>query len=84
MRRFTAFADAALTGRLERLDRAESDLQQRIAKRVSQLEAEGRWIRSDPMFQQLSAVLKRVRDDMRETEQEILRRGIGAAEKRAA
>jgi hypothetical protein len=84
MRRFTAFEDAALTGRLERLDRAESDLQQRIAKRVSQLEAEGRWIRSDPMFQQLSATLKRVRDDMRETEQELLRRGLGAAEKQAA
>ena len=84
MKRFAAFEDAALLGRLERLDRAERDLQQRLANRISQLEAQGRWARSDPLFQQLSSTLKKVRDDMRETEEELLRRGSRSAAKKAA
>ena len=75
MKRFAGFEDAALLGRLERLDRAETDLQKRVAARISQVDAEGRWLRSDPLFQQLSSALKRVRLDMREAEQELLRRG---------
>ena len=84
MGRFRAFEDFALLNRLERLDRAEGNLQQRVAKQISQLEAEGRWVRSDPVFQQLSSTLKRVRDDMRETEEELLLRGRRIAAKKAA
>lgn len=84
MKRFAGFEDAALLGRLERLDRAEADLQKRVAARISQVDAEGRWVRSDPVFQQLSSTLKRVRDDMRETEEELLRRGRVSAEREVA
>lgn len=79
VKRFAGFEDAALLGRLERLDRAETDLQKRVAARISQVDAEGRWLRSDPLFQQLSSALKRVRLDMREAEQELLRRGSVSA-----
>ena len=82
MKRLERYEDAALFDRLERLDRAEADLQKRVAARVSQLQTENRWVPSDPLFQQLSSVLKRVRDDMRETEEELLLRGrISAARK---
>ena len=82
MKRLERYEDAALFDRLERLDRAEVDLQKRVAARMSQLRTEDRWIPSDPLFQQLSSVLKRIRDDMRETEEELLLRGrISAARK---
>jgi hypothetical protein len=84
MERFRAFEDVALLSRLERLDRAERDLQQRVARRMSQLDAEGRWVRSDQLFQQLSSALKRARAEMRETEEELLRRGSRVAVKKAA
>jgi len=84
MKRFAAFEDAALLGRLQRLDRAETDLQKRVAARISQVEAEGRWLRSDPVFQQLSSALKRVRDDMCETEEELMRRGGVSAARQVA
>jgi hypothetical protein len=51
---------------------------------MSQLDAEGRWVRSDPLFQQLSSALKRARAEMRETEEELLRRGSRVAVKKAA
>ena len=82
VKRLERYEDAALFDRLERLDRAEVDLQKRVAARMSQLDAEDRWVRSDPLFQQLSSVLKRIREDMRETEEELLLRGrISAARK---
>ena len=84
MERFKAFSDAAIIARLERLDRAETALQQTMAKRISQVEAEGRWLRSDPVFQQLSSALKRVRSDMCETEEELMRRGRVATVKKVA
>ena len=84
MKRFAAFEDAALLSRLERLDHAETDLQKRVAARISQVEAEGRWLRSDPVFQQLSSILKRVRGDMRETEEELMRRGGVSAARQVA
>jgi hypothetical protein len=83
MNRFSAFEDAALLHRRERLERAEHDLQQRTAARVLQVEAEGRWLRSDPQYQRLSSVLKKVREDLRDTEKEILRRNASAAQKAA-
>ena len=82
MKQLERYEDVALFDRLERLERAEVDLQKRVAVRMSQLDAEDRWVRSDPLFQQLSSVLKRIREDMRETEEELLLRGrISAARK---
>jgi hypothetical protein len=82
--RFITFDDAALLRRLDHLDRTEADLQRRVAARMSQVDAEGRWLQSDPLFQQLSSVLERVRDDMRETEAELLRRGRVPAARKVA
>ncbi|HEX2825852.1 MAG TPA: hypothetical protein VHP37_05870 [Burkholderiales bacterium] len=74
MKGYAAFEDSALRDRLERLDEAEADLQKGLAARMSQGHAEQRWLRTDPLFQQLSASLQRVRADMRGTEEELLRR----------
>jgi hypothetical protein len=83
MERFSAFEDTALVHRVERLERAEHDLQQRTMRRVSQVHAEGRWLRSDPQYQHLSSALKGVRHDLGDTEDEVLRRSAPAM-KRAA
>jgi hypothetical protein len=83
MKRFSAFEDTALLHRIRRLERAEQDLQQRTTARVSQIETEGHWLRSDPQYQRLSSVLKKVREDLRDTEKEILRRNLSAAQKAA-
>jgi hypothetical protein len=72
--RFAAFEDSALLARLRRLERSEVDLQERIQNRIRQAELEGRWVPSDPMYQRLASVLKQVRSELRETEQEHLRR----------
>ena len=74
MKRFAAFENAALTARLGRLRRAEADLQERMEARRIQAAAEGRWVPSDPLYQRLASVLRQVRDDLRETEQEHSRR----------
>jgi hypothetical protein len=72
--RFAAFEDPALLARLRRLERTEVDLQERIQNRIGEAELEGRWVPSDPMYQRLASVLKQVRSELRETEQEHLRR----------
>jgi hypothetical protein len=72
--RFAAFEDSALLARLRRLERTEVDLQERIQDRIREAELEGRWVPSDPMYQRLASVLKQVRSELRETEQEHLRR----------
>jgi hypothetical protein len=82
--RFAAFEDSALRARLERLRRAELDLQDRVQKRIVQAEAEGRWVPSDPMYQRLASILRQVRTDLRETEQEDLRRTTASDLRRAA
>ena len=74
MNRFSAFEDAALQRRIERLERTEHDLQQKVMTRILKVEAEGRWLRSDPQYQHLSSVLKKVREDLRDTEDELVRR----------
>jgi hypothetical protein len=74
MQRFAAFEDSALTARLTRLRRAEVDLQDRVEDRIRQVEFERRWVPSDPLYQRLSTVLKQVRSDLRDTEQEHFRR----------
>ena len=79
MRRFAAFEDSALLARLERLARAEVDLQERIQNRVRQAELEGRWVPSDPIYQRLASTLKQVRSELQDTEQEHLRRTRGPA-----
>ena len=83
MERFSAFEDVALTRRIERLERAEHDLQQRTTARISQVDAEGRWLRSDPRYRYLSSALKKVREDLRETKDALSRRNT-AVMKRAA
>ena len=75
MKRFAAFEDSALLGRIERLERAKLDLQERAANRARQAESEGRWVPSDPMYQRLSSVLRDVKRELREAEQENVRRG---------
>ncbi len=74
MKRFAAFDDAALRARVGRLRRAEVDLQQRIEARRAQAEAEGRWVPSDPMYQRLASVLRQVRNDLLDTDNEHSRR----------
>jgi hypothetical protein len=83
MERFSAFEDAALLRRIERLERAEHDLQKRTMARMSQVEADGRWLRSDPQYQHLSSVLKKVREDLRDTEDEFLRRSASGMKQAA-
>jgi uncharacterized membrane protein YccC len=83
--RFAAFENSALVGRLRRLERSEVDLQERIQNRIRQAELEGRWVASDPMYQRLASVLKQVRSDLRETQDEHLKRtNRSAAEELAA
>jgi uncharacterized membrane protein YccC len=84
MKSFAAFEDSALRARLERLRRAELDLNERIQRRLVQAESEGRWVPSDPMYQRLASVLRQVRSDLRETEQEHLRRTSGSASRQLA
>lgn len=74
MNRFAEFEDLALMGRLQRLARAEIDLEERIRSRIREAELERRWVSSDPAYQRLAAVLKQVRSELRDTEQEHLTR----------
>jgi hypothetical protein len=83
MEQFSAFEDAALLGRIKRLERAEKDLQQRTMMRISRVEAEGRWLRSDPQYQNLSSILKKVHEDLHDTEEEFLRRRTAAMQEAA-
>jgi hypothetical protein len=74
MERFAAFENAALRARLERLRRAERELQARIDFRIAEAEADGRWVPSDPIYQRLAAVLRQVRRELHDTGREYLRR----------
>ena len=74
MERFISFEDHALKARVERLKRAQQDLQQRITTRTSQVLIEQRWLRSDPLYQQLSSILRNVVNNLHEADQELLRR----------
>jgi hypothetical protein len=73
--RFSGFEDAQLEGRLARSKRAEQDLQERVAKRISDVNIEGRWLRSDPLYQRLSSILSQVSEDIKDAEHELSRRG---------
>ena len=57
-----------LKARIKRLKLEEQNLHERVAKRVSALESEGRWFRSDPLYQSLSSALASVRRDLRSAE----------------
>ena len=74
MERFSAFEDEALRGRLKRLKRAELDLRDKVRQQIARLEAQDRWLRSDPLFRRLSSSLNEMRGNIRDTEQELLRR----------
>jgi hypothetical protein len=60
-----------LKARIERLRRDEQDLRERIAKRVSAVECEGGWLKSDPLYQSMSSVLASLRWDLGNTEKEL-------------
>lgn len=74
MKRFIAFEDSALNGRFSRLQKSQADLEGRVHARIAEAEREGRWVPSDPMYQRLSSALKQVRRDLRDVEEEQLRR----------
>jgi hypothetical protein len=84
MERFAAFENSTLQARLERLQRTELDLQERISTRIEQAEAEGRWILSDPLYQRLSSVMRQVRAELRQAEHEHLRRARTTASRELA
>ena len=81
MERFAGFEDGALHARAERLRRAELDLDERVRDRVAQAQSQGRWVPTDPLYQRLSAVLKQVRSDLADTENERARRSKAAGAK---
>ena len=83
MSRLSGFENAALLQRIKRLEGAERNLHQRAMLRASRAEAEGRWPGTDPEYRHLSSVLKKVRQDLRDTEDEYLRRSAPGI-KRAA
>ena len=63
-----------LESRIARLRWELRDLTERVAKQVAGLESADRWYRSDPLYQRLSSVLKSVRRDLQDAENEALRR----------
>lgn len=79
MERFSAFEDDALKARVERLAKAKEDLRQRITMRTAQALIEQRWLRSDPLYQHLSSVLRNVDTNLHDANQELLRRGGASA-----
>ena len=71
---FRMLEDAALQSRIGRLKLEEQDLAERVIKQMAALETENRWHKSDPLYQRLSSVLQRVREDLGDAEQELARR----------
>jgi hypothetical protein len=71
--RFTTVELSHLNSRIASLKRAEQDLSTRVANRMAEVENEGRWLESDPMYQSLSSALGSVRRDLRDAEHELLR-----------
>lgn len=84
MKRFAAFENDALKARLVRLQRAEADLDERIRQCVEHAQAQGRWVRSDPLYQRLVGVVSRVRNEIRDTEAELARRSGAVAPDRGS
>jgi hypothetical protein len=74
MTRFRRFEDAALAGRVKRLQRSELDLQARLNEQIAEADRAGRWAPTDPRCRRLSALLKTVRTERQATEQERERR----------
>jgi len=62
--KFTTIDDAPLRARIWRLELEEQDLCKRVAQRVSTVESEGGWLKSDPLYQRLSSVLAGVRESL--------------------
>jgi hypothetical protein len=79
MTRLRALKDAALESRLGRLRRSEVALKQQLHGQIEQAESAGRRMASDPECQRLSAVLRRVRLELREAESERARRRLTRA-----
>ena len=87
---FRMLEDAALQSRIGRLKVEERDLAERVVKRMAAIETESRWHKSDPLYQRLSSVLRRIRDDLQGAEHELARRanelpqyGVSGMTKRA-
>ena len=67
------YTPTILRDRIHRLERRENNVQRRAMARRSQLEAEGRWPGGDAQYLQLASVLQELRDNLRKTEDELLR-----------
>ena len=78
MTRFAAYENTALRARMERLQRAERDLQERVRFRIAEAETAGRWVPSDPIYQNLTSTLRQVRSEMHDTGREYQRRVDGS------
>jgi hypothetical protein len=78
MERFNAFSDAALLERIERLDSAEHELQQAAVTSALRAELHGRAPNESPRSTGLLAALEEVRENIRRTEAELLRRSVYA------
>ncbi len=79
MERFAAFENATLQSRMQRLLRAERDLETRIQFRMAEIEADGRWVPSDPIYQRLAAVLRQVRGELRDIGREYMERSTSSS-----
>jgi hypothetical protein len=63
--------NTTLQSRMHRLKRAEQDLAERLARHEAALEVEGRWHKSDPLYQRLYFVLDAIRADLAGAETEL-------------
>jgi hypothetical protein len=78
MSRLRGFEDAVLAARVRRLQRSEGELQVQLRGRIAELERAGHWVPTDPAYKRLSALLKNVRVQLDNAEQEQVRRRLAA------
>lgn len=53
---------------LERLQRSERNLNERVESRAAEVERAGGWLPSDPVYQRLASILDDVRSELRRVE----------------
>jgi hypothetical protein len=79
MTRLRRFDDRALAGRVKRLRRSEGDLQARLQASIGEAERAGRWPATDTACKHFSGLLRKVRLDLRDAENEQARRRTSRA-----
>ena len=75
MRRLSSLGDAALLDRIERLERVEHDLRQSEMAPASHAASDSVSPGRGPRYGYLSSLLKKVHDELVDTENEFLSRG---------